>query len=159
MPENKKSKKMSYQQELELIRRKHRGILKPADVVSFAQNPRSALHSHFCWDNTRAAKEYRLHQARMLISITVTIETPEIPQHRVYVSMKADRKRGKAGTHSNGGYRSTAEVLSEAESRLRLLGQMKAELQAFTAGFKRRYGILEELAPVFAAIDAVLANV
>jgi hypothetical protein len=110
------------------------------------------------WDNTQAAKQYRLWQARQLIAVVVTIVTPEIPQHRVYVSMESDRKRGKAG-QSKGGYRATADVQSQADLRAQLLRQMKTELRVFVMGFKRRYGAIAELIPVFAAIDNVLSNV
>jgi len=43
------------------------GILRPADVVEAALNPKSPLHGCFEWDDDKAAKQYRLEQARKLI--------------------------------------------------------------------------------------------
>jgi len=134
---------MTFRQELELIRTRHHGVLRPQNVVDFARNRRTALHSKFCWDNTEAGKKYRLWQARQLISITITVETPDVPSHRVYVSMRRDRQL------PDGGYRSTVEVLSEDESRRQLLNEAMAEFQSM----KRRYGHLKELVEIFAAID------
>lgn len=41
--------------------------LTPARVVEAARNPKSAMHSHFDWDDASAAQKYREDQARTLI--------------------------------------------------------------------------------------------
>jgi hypothetical protein len=52
------------------------GILRPDSVVSAARAPDSPLHSHFEWDDTKAAAEHRLDQARGLIrTIKVVVTT------------------------------------------------------------------------------------
>ena len=136
---------MTYQQELELIRKQHRGVLKPTDVVNYAKNAKTALHKKFIWDNTEAAKRYRLWQARQLIAFTITVETPDVPEHHTYVSMRQDRSK------PGGGYRATIEVMSEEKTRAQLLKDALAEFQ----DMKRRYGHLKELAIVFEAIDKI----
>lgn len=53
------------------------GDIKPADVVNDARDPTSPLHDFFEWDDTAAADQYRLSQARLLIrrvKIQVTIQ-------------------------------------------------------------------------------------
>jgi hypothetical protein len=46
----------------ELAKLKKRGKLSPSDVVEFARDEKTALHSCFEWDDSVAAREYRLHQ-------------------------------------------------------------------------------------------------
>jgi len=43
------------------------GQIKPEDVVESAKNEDSPIHNNFEWNNTKAAQEYRLWQARHLI--------------------------------------------------------------------------------------------
>jgi hypothetical protein len=52
--------------ELEEIEKKH-GILKPEHVVKFAENPRTALHEKFTWDDSEAAQRWRLHEGLLLL--------------------------------------------------------------------------------------------
>lgn len=68
--------------ELKKIKAKNKNhILKPEDVLEHAEYEDSPLHKYFCWDDTKAAKEYRLWQARQLVA-TVRIEYDgEIEKH------------------------------------------------------------------------------
>lgn len=43
------------------------GKIDPHDVIDEARDPDSVLHSHFEWDDTKAAEAYRMDQARTLI--------------------------------------------------------------------------------------------
>lgn len=52
---------------LEKIRVRNDGVLRPDDVVKDARNESSPLHSFFTWDDTEAANQFRLDQARTLI--------------------------------------------------------------------------------------------
>lgn len=66
------------EQRLERIRQRNGGVLTPDGVVKDARDPKSPLHEHFTWDDSLAAHQYRLDQARTLIRIIhyeVTIET------------------------------------------------------------------------------------
>ena len=49
------------------------GALNPEDVISAARNKNSALHDRFQWDDSAAAHQYRLEQARRLIRVAVTV--------------------------------------------------------------------------------------
>lgn len=55
------------------------GTLSPHDVVESARHEDSPLHSYFTWDDTEAAKRYRLYQASALIR-KVRIEVGESAQ-------------------------------------------------------------------------------
>lgn len=53
-----------------------RGILTPDAVVEAASDPGSPLHDYFEWDDTEAARKYRLDQARTLIRVVrVDVQT------------------------------------------------------------------------------------
>ena len=136
----------SWKEELQSIADDNGGLLRPQMVVEYASNPKTALHSHFEWDDTEAATRYRIHQARQLIRVVVAYTTKEqTAPTRAWVSVSTDR-------HEDGGYRRVAEVVKNVDLRLQLLEDAKKEM----IGFKVKYKQLNELASVFAAIDDVL---
>jgi hypothetical protein len=133
--------------ELERIAKKHRGQLRPPDVVDAARPKTAVLHSHFEWRDGIAAERYRLVQAQMLIRVTVTmIETgdDQSREFRAFVSLSSDRQ-------SKQGYRTMVSVMSNPTWRAQLLEDALSELNAF----RLRYKSLVELATVFDAIDGV----
>lgn len=131
----------AWQGELVLIASRHNGLLRPLDVVEFAKNPGTALHSKFEWDDTEAACQYRLWQARELIRVVVTVMPQNLKEYRVYVSLDEDREK------EDGGYRQLVTVLSDREQRKRLLAQALREFDAW----RQKYEALEELADIFSA--------
>jgi len=44
------------------------GIITPEIIVNESENPKAVLHPIFEWNNTRAAFNYRLQQARILLN-------------------------------------------------------------------------------------------
>lgn len=137
---------MSYLNELELIRNKNGGILRPEDVVEFAKNPKTALHKKFTWDNDKAAHEYRLWQARELIRVSVNILPQNNKPFRAYVSLVDDRK------NPGGGYRALVDVMADGELREKLLEQAIKDMR----GFQKKYKALKELASVFSVMDETI---
>lgn len=93
--------------ELERLREPD-GLLLPEKVVAAARQPTSPLHSYFEWDESKAAEQFRLIQARNLIRAVVTIQpSAEGPiTTRAYVSLPADRVNG-------GGYRAIEDVIDD----------------------------------------------
>ena len=143
------SKKAAIQKELDLIAKKHNGLLRPEDVVAAAEkNKKSVLYTCLEWSDTKAAKEYRLWQAREIIMVHVTVLRKDTKPTRVYVSMMNDR------IQPGGGYRSIEVVLSNKILRNQFLIEALAELKRIEA----KYNQLEELAGVFAAIRKVRTN-
>lgn len=49
------------------------GKSKPENIVSFASNPKTALHEHFTWDDQECGRLFRLQQARDLLHVYVTV--------------------------------------------------------------------------------------
>ena len=126
------------QAELDLLAQQH-PLLLPQTVLDFASDPTTALHSRFTWDDSEAAEQYRLWQARQVLRVAVY--TPEGSEEtvRAFVSLRDDR--------GEGGYRATVDVLGDADLRAKMLQEALGELHVF----ERKYRILSELAPVFSA--------
>lgn len=140
------SKKAAIQKELNLIAGRHNGLLRPENVLEVAEKDKTGiLGSCFEWSNTKAAKEYRLWQAREIIMVHVTVLHKDTKPTRVYVSMMNDR------TRPGGGYRSIEVVLSNKVLREQFLYEALADLKRI----EDKYNQLTELADVFAAIRKV----
>lgn len=136
---------MDIKAELERIRRAHGGILRPADVVRAARPVNSPLHSRFDWDDTTAAHQWRLEQARHLIRVCIQMVNVGGRQieSNVWVALTADKP--------DGGYRVLTDVLKDAGLRDALLRNAFEDMQRF----RQKYGKLKELAEVFAAMKRV----
>jgi len=119
------------------------GLLTPEAVVEFARPKTSPLHKRFMWDDSEAAHQYRLWQARQMISVTiryVDIKGKKTPT-RVFVSLSPDRDK------RHGGYREMVEVLSDASMRRQMLQDASNEMSLF----EMKYQSLDELSDIFKA--------
>ena len=116
------------------------------EVVADAKRKRSPIHDYFQWDDSEAAAEYRLEQARHLMrSVAIVIEGREDREPiRAFVRLAKN-------TH----YRSLTVVMSDNVMRNDFLEQAMRELQSW----QRRYQDYAELAEVFSAIDATASKV
>ena len=140
----KQYKETAITKELKRLATKCRGLLTPECVVHAAALPQSPLHNAFTWDDSEAAEQYRLWQARQLIRTTVQyVNIQGQPRAmRVFVSLTPDRECDA------GGYRQTLRVLTHSEQRRQMLQDALAEMECFQA----KYTLLTELAEVFAAM-------
>lgn len=134
-------KKVFIVRELERIRQTHGNVLQAEDVVNVAQSARNPLHGYFTWDDTKAAHEYRLWQARKLIEVAVTILPNCNKPIQAYVSLRSSR------SEDGGGYLSLVEVLRSPDLRKQLLRESLDDLRTW----EERYHRLSELAPIFKA--------
>ena len=116
-------------------------MLHAKNVVAWAKrNRKSALHREFEWNDSRAATEFRLWQARRLIQINVISEDggPQL------VSLSYDRPRG-------GGYRGVDAVISNRELSEIMLRDALEELQRVQMRFQR----VTELTSVWTVVKRV----
>jgi hypothetical protein len=134
---------------IEAIEQKHKRVTAER-VVKEARNAQSPLHGFFEWDNTKAAKAYRLEQARHMIrSVVVVWDDPATSTGsrvtRAFLSLRdEDDSGGKM-------YMGAVRAMSDARYRKQLLAEALAEAEAW----RQRYKDLEELAVVFKALDKV----
>lgn len=138
----KTKKSVLIARELKRIAKANHGQLLPEKVVEAARPNSSPLHNRFEWDDTEAAQQYRLWQARHLIRVCVEYLPGVSTPTEVFVSLSTDRVEGK-------GYRVMTEVLSREDSREQMLEDALAELNIFRLKYRR----LKELSDVFEAID------
>jgi hypothetical protein len=129
--------------ELTQIQDANDGLLRPVDVVEFAKDPETALHSIFEWDDAVAGQAYRLWQARHVISVHVTVLENTETSVRAFVSLMEDRNV------PGGGYRGIEEVMTDTMFRASLVRQYLKESQIF----RKKYSAIKELESVFDAMD------
>lgn len=94
----------------------NRGRITPQAVVDEASNPKHPLHNLFEWDDTEAARKYRLDQARELIrSVDVVIRNTK---HEIEVVAYVRDPKAKARDQ---GYVATMSVRNSPASTKAIL--------------------------------------
>jgi len=127
--------------ELESLRHESGGKLKPAAVVENAKNEGSPLHPFFTWDDSEAAHQHRLDQARKLIKNVIVTKSDNLP---VYVSVRVDGDQ----------YYQRSEIAAKnEEERSSAVAMLRAQLR----GIKRGLEVLGEPGAV-AAHHVALAD-
>jgi hypothetical protein len=129
--------------EIKRLADKAGGILQPEIVVEAARDKKSVLHDRFTWDNDEAAHQYRLIEARCLISAAVEIIPQTGKEMPTFVSVSIDRVRPA------GGYRYLGHVVSNAELREQYVNDALHEL----GRMQRKYQDIKELADVWRSVD------
>lgn len=132
--------------ELERIETENGGRITPAAIVDEARSADSILHSFFEWDDSKAAEQHRLWQARFLLGAVVVkqIDASEVKPVRAFVNISGEDGRE---------YMGILAVMSDDEKRAKLLRQANDELQQW----RERYRGLQEFARIFDAIDQMTA--
>ncbi|WP_028753679.1 hypothetical protein [Rhizobium leucaenae] len=128
---------------LDLLRQKLHGELTPKDVLDDARHDNSPLHSFFEWDDSEAAEQYRLQQARGLIRSVVAIYTqPDKPAIRTKMFVHIPEPGAQH-------YREASHAMSQTATRKAVLQTAWRELQAW----RKRYSDLKEFSDLFQVID------
>jgi hypothetical protein len=132
--------------ELKRLAEERGGLLRPSEIVEAASERESVLHKFFQWDDSEAARQYRISQARQLLRVTVQyVGAGDEPiSARVFISLKSDRKE------EGGGYRVTAHVMLNEKQRAQLFEQALDDIRYF----KKKYASLQELSGVLSAMEA-----
>lgn len=139
-------------EEIENIRKLRGGDFTAEDIVDRARDESSPLHAGFEWDDTAAAHEHRLSQARKINrSIQVKyLNLPTQPVTRAYEVKRVEvTKKGKS---SKKYFSTSEEVMSDPDAKARLITQALNELQRL----RMRFRLLQELAIVWRSVDEVL---
>ena len=135
---------------LEGIRSKNSGDLRPENVVEASRKKTAPLHNEFEWDDSEAANNYRVEQARSLIrSIDVVYEEAPAAQTKMYavVNVTHEQLEGEPEGPKHV-YRTTRDILNDPATRDQLLARAIRE----AGSFMERYANLSELSLVFDAI-------
>lgn len=135
---------MTLTEQLSAIRDEH-GSLTPEVVVDAASHPDHPLHSRFDWDDTVAARKWRLEQAGQLLRVTYKPHPDKPSDLRAFVALKGeDSARAE--------YVPTGEAMSNPISREIVLRSMDREWKAF----KRRYQEMREFSDLVRSEASVL---
>jgi hypothetical protein len=135
---------------LEQICEKHDGVLTAELVLREAKKKTSPLHTHFLWDDTEAAKQYRLIQAGDLIrKVKVTYSPSEDVSYRVRaffnVVQAGDNEEGKKI------YVPIKEAMNNPSYREQLLAEAKRDADTFV----KKYKVLSEMSDI---VDVILSK-
>ena len=130
-------KTKAVRERLERIRIREKGVLTPDAVVADARNVTSPLHGYFTWDDTEAANQFRLEQARTLIrNIKVEVTTTTTRMAAPFYVRDPQRSSDEQG------YRAIAELKDEKSASADAL---KYEFNRAVAVLERAVSIAEEL--------------
>ena len=113
----------------------------PQQIVEAAENESSELHKCCEWNDSEAARKYRVIQARDVVRHLVIArpeEKTEAPQIRFFYK-----------TETGAGYKPSTQIFTVDDEYQKLLKQAYAELHAF----KVKYANLQELDEILALID------
>jgi hypothetical protein len=163
--------------ELEAIGARNGQSLDAEMVLQAAKEPASTLHKYFEWDDTEAARQYRLEQARLIVrSIEVRIVTrsgpnPEFTWTRKYHHVRmVERQDGEPEVPASPGGPDTDEdnatvgryvPVEIVVTRPKLLDQVVGNAYEQMVGWRDRYRTYRRMpefaqfAAVFDAIDRV----
>lgn len=130
--------------ELERLREAH-GSLTADIVLEAATDPESPLHNAFEWDDSAAAKQHRLNQARRLIVSLRVLNSPTAKPTVAFVSVRTPDK-GRT-------YMPTIEVMGDEELRYRVL----SEIRQFIEGIEKRYAHFQEVGDLLSRVKSAVA--
>ena len=118
-----------------------KGSFSAEELVDASEAEDAPLHDMFEWNDTIAARKYRIEQAKKIIRSIVVVMDDKPVRYREFSSVSSKT------------YMSTMTALSSERTREILLSAAKTEMERF----KAKYRTLTELAEVFDAIDSVLS--
>jgi hypothetical protein len=135
------------------LARKHGGKLTAETVLKSAEKPTSPLHHHFQWDDSAAARQYRLIQASQLIRrVRITYVTPENKtlNVRAYVNVTPEAIEHEDES-PRGHYVPFETAMTIPNYREQLLANARRDAETF----RQKYSSLEEVLPVIEAMKAI----
>lgn len=120
-------------------------------VLQEAQHKSSPLHQHFLWDDTRAAEQYRLEQAALMIrsiKIIVRVTGGEEVKTRLLVNVSQNGHRV---------YRSVSAVVADPDLCAQVIAEARAGLLSWQTKYESYRKMFrqfrEQFMDVFAAIE------
>jgi hypothetical protein len=136
--------------ELDKLKDKHGGDFSAAEVVEAAKSKKSALHSGFEWDDSKAAVLHRLHQASKLQrSLVVLDRSKDNPEPVRAFNIKRVEHGSAKGAASAKRFSTTEEVMKDPDARAALIANTLRQL----VELRNRFRQLQELAIVWRAVD------
>jgi len=124
------------------------GIIQPEVIVSIAVNPDSPLHRYFTWDDTEAARQFRLAQARNLVRRVLITRTPT-PEPS-FVNVTIQRTDGTIRR----GYVETKRAVVEPD----LYVQIVADARRGLIAYRNRLSAFDQAHELVAGLDRLIED-
>jgi hypothetical protein len=140
----------------ELERAKVDGSISLQTIVDNARPKTAPLHGEFTWANGEAADKWRLYEARKIVQ-SIEIVHESSPATRAYEATTVIVEQDEGSQEpavSMRVFRSVSDIMADPVARDELLTQAIQDAIAW----RKRYAALQELAQVFAALDAVVVT-
>ncbi len=121
------------------------------ELLDASRDEKAPLHSCFEWDDSVAAENYRLYQARQIIgSIEIKVKVTGVENEQpTFVTVRAFPNTQPYAPKKKGEFVFVDTVLKNPDYRTQILKNAYQSLLAF----KRNYENYAELSGVFRAID------
>jgi hypothetical protein len=124
--------------------------LTAENIIEVAKNNKSSLHDLFDWDDTEAARKWRLQQARVFINeIQVIIEGNTSPAFEMITTIIEQDKDGNV--ESERFYKPKLEILSNEQMRRQII-QRALRMQEY---WSQQYFSYSELKPIIVSVEKV----
>lgn len=109
------------------------GEVTPTVLLEYAEeNPDSEVHKCFEWDDTEAARKFRMVQAsQILCSISFIVKEEPVQKQRVYVNIRTSKEGVKK-------FKNIKDVLEDDSEYQQLVERAKKDLD----GYKEKYETL-----------------
>jgi hypothetical protein len=120
------------------------GTLNPENVVKAASDENHVMHPLFEWDDSLAAHQYRINQARSVVRAICVKVVENLPPIRAYVSV-TPVVTGVPGQNLRREYQQTHVALSNPDSREQIVSQAKRDLDTY----HNKYDALVDLSTIY----------
>lgn len=134
--------------ELQRIQREQ-SVITAQNVLRAASNPSSVLHSAFQWNDKKAAYEYRLWQARMLIRSVYIVDSTNKDAAPVRAFVNVYPEDDSEDFINDRGYVFTPTIASKANYKTQVLNYALEQLR----GWRNRFGNYKQFFKVVKEID------
>lgn len=134
----------------ELMKIKRKQGLSPEAVLESASSPESILHSFFNWDDSDAARKYRLLQASNLIR-SFEVVYKEMPEKAVR-AFEIQTRKPAGSTIKQTIYTTAEEANADPDNHDRLVADA---IKGFMA-WRRRFGNIKEFEKLNAVFDEIV---
>ena len=139
----------------ELMRLKRRAGLLTSEVIVEAARPKtSPLHDYFEWDDTRAARAFRMEQAARLIrTVCVHVSGGGGGESIVHVFHNVESRTASGGNVSH--YITVQDMRDSPPMRAYVVAQALAHLRSWTAEYESVKGLGRIASVITAALDRI----
>jgi len=112
---------------------KKKGIVKPEDLIGEAESKNSSIHHLFEWNESEAARQYRINQARNIINhIEIEVCSISPSNEKVNLVIQSQRAFHNIVNGEERGYVSTINIVRNEDLAKQVLQRLIRQLDGAT---------------------------